>query len=335
MNPEPRTSELLNSELPSLEVPPPATPDSLTPQFPAVVDATMRREYLSCPRAFYFRYILGLTRATGTSIHLLAGGAFAAGCETVRHSFYDTTSPTCGDADASIALGIEALLRHFGDYSTPHLKSPTRMSEALDYYFSVAFPLTSDRLTPLLRDGVAQVEFSFLIPLVSLPDISYAGRYDGFFTDGISNYILDDKTTSALGQSWVRQWDLRSQFTGYVFAATSAGIRVSGCVVRGISILKTKFGHAEVITQRTSADLDRWWEVMNLDFQRAYSDFCNLPSEPGLAPPLSLFPPNLDSACCAFSGCQFCDLCRYHTNPLPHLPEFTISRWQPQTGTSE
>ena len=58
------------------------------------------------------------------------------------------------------------------------------------------------------------------------------------------------KRQRQLGDSWARQWELRGQFTGYCWAAREAGIDVNGVLVRGVSILKTKYGSAQAITNR-------------------------------------------------------------------------------------
>ena len=67
-----------------------------------------------------------------------------------------------------------------------------------------------------------------------------AGRALRFGQMGEGLYIEDDKTTSQLGSSWGAQWDMRSQFTGYAWAARQSGLPIAGIIVRGISILKTK-----------------------------------------------------------------------------------------------
>ena len=52
----------------------------------------------------------------------------------------------------------------------------------------------------------------------------YAGRLDALmnFAGGLS--ALDDKTTSGIGPKWSQQWDLRSQFTAYIWGLQRAGI---------------------------------------------------------------------------------------------------------------
>jgi hypothetical protein len=41
---------------------------------------------------------------------------------------------------------------------------------------------------------------------------------------------------SSLGEAWAKQWDLDSQFTGYVRAALEYGFPVAGVVIRGVGL---------------------------------------------------------------------------------------------------
>lgn len=116
-------------------------------------------------------------------------------------------------------------------------------------------------------------------------------------------FVVDEKTTKALGDSWMKNWKLRSQLTGYCWAAQEYGYPVAGAIIRGISILKTKFGHAEVIEPRARWEIDRWLHQLARDINRAiqcweedYWDY------------------DLDASCSSYGGCPYLDLC---TSPHP------------------
>jgi hypothetical protein len=140
------------------------------------------------------------------------------------------------------------------------------------------------------------------------------------FAEGI--YVEDDKTATQLGDSWTRQWELRSQFTGYCWAAREAGISVNGVLVRGVSILKTKYGSAQAITYRSGWEIDRWLGQVLRDLRRlesawneGYYDF------------------NLGEACNSYGGCQFTNVCKSN-EPETWLPMyFERKRWDPLERT--
>lgn len=131
-------------------------------------------------------------------------------------------------------------------------------------------------------------------------------------------YVYDEKTASSLGASWGRQWDLRSQFTGYCWAAREYGIAATGVIVRGVSILKTKYDTQQAITYRTPWEVDRWLDQSCRDIERmiecwksGYWDF------------------NLDHACTEYGGCSLNTICK-SKDPEAWLPMYFTQRvWDP------
>ncbi len=56
--------------------------------------------------------------------------------------------------------------------------------------------------------------------------------------------------------------DLRSQFTGYAWGCRESGEPVNGVLVRGVSILKTKFDTLQAVSYRPEWQIDRWYTEM-------------------------------------------------------------------------
>src|SRR3990172_5087025 len=104
-----------------------------------------------------------------------------------------------------------------------------------------------------MRCGEFGIEFSFAaaIPEVKHPEtgdpILFCGRFDQLAEYNKMLFVEDEKTTTSLGEQWRNNWDLDSQFTGYVWGAKQFGLPVVGAIVRGIGLLKTKTTHQEVI----------------------------------------------------------------------------------------
>lgn len=289
--------------------------------FPQVIDSSMMATYRSCEekaRLEYFEH----WKLRSPSVHLHAGKAYAAGLEAAREAFF-----VRGDSpDSALAQGLEILRREYGDFQAPEgsAKSLDRMLGALVFYFE-RYPLATDLARPIKLGEKYAIEFSFAEPLgVTHPTtgdpIILAGRADQIveFAGGV--YIEDDKTATSLGASWSRQWDLRSQFTHYCWAAGKMGIRVDGVLVRGVSILKTKFDTQETVTYRPAWMIERGIAQLERDVLRMIeawkSGAWNL---------------NLDHACADFGGCAFRQICLVQ-EPQPFLDaSFERRRWDPIT----
>jgi hypothetical protein len=290
------------------------------PPFPSVLDSTIMASFKSCPRSAELAYI-NHWKPKGVSVHLHAGAAYAKGLEVARESFYSNGL----DRESSEALGLGALLQAYGTYQCPpdSAKSAERTAGALEFYFS-RYPFGEDDAIPItLSSGKKGIEFSFAEPLEILhPEtgdpILYCGRMDMICKKAGMTLGEDDKTASQLGASWPRQWDLRSQFTGYVWGAKRAGIKLDGFLVRGVSILKTKYDTLEAITYRPEWQLDRWEHQLYRDIKRmmvaweeGYFDF------------------NLDHACAEYGGCQFRQVCLMRDPTALLDQQFERRIWDP------
>lgn len=286
------------------------------------VDSSMLSTFRSCKKKFYWNYIQKLKPA-GQSIHLLAGGAFAAGCEAarIRQFANNNTEPVHIDDLLNAAMG--AFLKHWGD--NPEFENETKnfhnTFHALEQYL-VEYPPFSDPVQPFMKpDGNPATEFSFAIPLpVNNPlghPYTFVGRFDllGYYGDQM--VVEDDKTTSALGPYWLRQWDLRGQFMGYTWACRQLGYPVDHVIVRGIAIQKTQHQFAMVPVQFSNLLIERWYEELlnscheiNHYFER------------------KLWPYNFGDACSSFGGCSYDTLCKA-ADPALWMPGYEVNTWNP------
>lgn len=292
--------------------------------FPTVIDSSLMAAFKSCPRKAQLEYFEHW-KSLEPSVHLHAGAAFAAGCEATRVAYYASgKSP-----DEALAEGLHALLTHYGDFDCPEdsPKSASRMAGALEYFF-YAFPLGTDKAIPLsFPNGKRGIEFSFLEPLdLSHPEtgepLLYAGRMDMCVDYEGMKLGEDDKTTSQLGASWPRQWDLRSQFTSYCWGAARAGIKLDGFLVRGVSILKSRYDHAQAITYRPQWQIDRWYVQLQYDVARMVKAW-----------KIGYFDFNLDHACVEYGGCPFRSVCQMREPSQLLETRFERRIWDPVTRT--
>lgn len=301
--------------------------------FPPVWDATMLSTFRSCPQKFFRQYVQHWKPQT-ESVHLIAGAAFAKGIEVAREAFFIHGM----DQLASVGRGLEALIASYGDFDPPDssAKSLDRMAGALEFYFE-HYPLGGDGTDPItLPGGSRGIEFGFALPLPGLAHpqtgdpILYAGRADMIAHAYSGIFIFDEKTTSSLGASWSKNWDMRSQFTGYCWAAKESGIDVAGCIVRGVSILKSKYETQQVLTYRTDYEIERWKSQCTWDISLAMEMWRT-----------GFWSYNLDHSCTEYGGCSLQSICK-SPSPEDWLPvyfdkrvwspidrkEFTVEEWE-------
>lgn len=314
--------------------------------FPQILDSTLLATYKSCSHKFWREYVQHY-KPRDPSVHLHAGGAFARGLEVARNAYYcgiqeepvreslpDNTSRlswrktaiAAENAPLAEALGTGALLAAYGSFECPEdsAKSASRMAGALEYYFD-SYPLGADGVTPIeLPSGKRGIEISFAEPLpIDNPEtnepIIYCGRLDMAADYSGSVFVVDDKTTSSLGATWAKAWDLRSQFTGYTWGLKrAANIEAQGVLVRGVAILKTKYATEQAITYRPDWMVKEWYDMTCetvLDIIRDWK--------------AGKWRKVLDHACVDFGGCGFRRIC-LSPEPEPWLEQYYQRRsWNP------
>lgn len=292
----------------------------MRPHFPHVIDSTIISNFRSCPRKAQLSYFEHWKpKSKSTDLH--AGGAFAKGLEAGRKAFFEQGF-SARDAEA---IALKALVEFYGDFipAESNPKTLDRMCGALEFYFS-EYPFGIDSAIPITTPtGRRGIEFSFLEPIeIMHPEtgdpICIAGRADMIADFAGSVFIFDEKTTKQLGPSWSKKWEMRSQFTCYCWAALRSGMQVAGTIVRGVSILKTKYETQQAITYRAPWEIDRWYEQVLRDinnmiccWQEGYWDY------------------NLDESCNDYGNCTFYQVCK-SANPDSYLAaDFERRVWDP------
>jgi len=302
-----------------------SNPQNFVAEFPRVIDATILRDFRSCPMRAYRSHCLSIVPKDIESPDLVAGAAFAKGLEAARNAIYGTDTLSVEDA---LAIGLEALTIEYGltdfyDYKgNPHIKSWENTAAMLQFYFD-AYPPAADPIQPYyLKTGLPAVEFSFGIPLpIHHPDtgdpLLYGGRLDmfGVFHDQL--WVVDEKTTKALGARWSESWDLRSQFIGYCWAAKYYGYPVAGAIVRGMKFAVKEFDTAQAIIYAKDYLTDRWYKQTLRDINRMIRCWTS-----------GYFDYNLDDACTSYSGCPYRILCQVEDETIWYS-DYVKRKWNP------
>lgn len=313
------------------------------PPFPRVIDSSLVAAFRACPTQAFYTYFQHW-KPRGVSVHLHAGKAFAAGAEATRLAYYlgryrvpdgaggyTEVARATGLERESIACGLRVLLAEYGDFECPadSAKSAERMAGAFEYFFSV-FRLSEDKAVPVTIGEHRGIEVSFTQP-VDFPHpetgepILFTGRLDMLTEYAGQLFGEDDKTTSQLGASWARQWELRSQFISYSWGVRKLGYDLAGFLVRGISILKTKYDHAQAICYFPPWLVDEWYEQLvtrDLPLMRFMWES-------------GKWGKNLSESCNAYGGCDFKSICLSDPAARSAWLEGSFERrqWDPVTRT--
>ena len=322
--------------------------DTLPPQgtqlldLPIYIDSSTLSTWRACRRKFFWSTVNALY-PTGKSIHLVAGGAIAAGCEAARKRvFYSPDPPTCPFSDI-LDSAYAAFSKEWGSYQAPEgaVKDYINSFSALREYLE-AFDPRSDAVQPALRpDGTPAVEFTFSIPMeVEHPSgvpFLFVGRFDLLGTYSGLHCVVDEKTTSSIGFTWDSQWDLRGQFLGYIWACQQLGYPVSTAVIRGIAIQKKEIKFATSIKQYPQHLIDRWHTQTILDLQDIVTAWKLWKTEGNSGwstheyqehIEAQSFPYNFADACSSYGGCAFATLCSAR-DPTPFFSNYIRHRWDP------
>jgi hypothetical protein len=302
-----------------------------TPQLPLHIDSTMITCARSCLQKFLLEFVHGY-RPRAISVDLHAGACFATGLETVYRGIWEQNL----SLPSALERAHAAFHIAWGDFEIPAFKKTAktadRIWEAIESYFE-QYPPRTDHVQPYFgSDGKPTFEYTFAIPLEPANNFEgenfplhpsgapfiYSGRFDMLGAISGRPCVRDEKTTGgSISTNWSDQWNLRSQFLGYVWACQQAGINLDTVVVRGIAIQKTQIVHAEDIKNYSAHLVAKWHEQLRRDLWRirrawdeGYFDF------------------NLGDACTSYGNCVFQSACA-STTPEAWLSDFVVKHWNP------
>jgi hypothetical protein len=290
-------------------------------ELPIYLDSSMIATYRSCHKKFFWSYIQNLV-LDGANIHLTAGGALAVAMDTIRRAQFGK-DPLSVDDLMHLAIGPFLKVWNNLQIDDDHAKSIHRVLLALEKYLELYHPAT-DEVQPLARaDGTPTSEFTFAIPLpVSHPSgdpFIYCGRFDllGRHTVNDILVVLDEKTTGSLSTAWTRQWDMRGQFLGYVWACQQLGYSVQDVIVRGIGMYKTGPQFLAVPSTYPKHLIDRWYEQLLVTVNEIRWCYEN-----------EQWAYDFADACSSYGGCPYVDLCKSR-NPSNWFTNYSPRTWSP------
>jgi len=301
-------------------------------RFPSIIDNSQIGDFRKCPERWFQKYCRRIV-LIDSNVHLISGGAYAKGVEVARKRYWDDR----WEFRQALRAGMRAAIKYYGPFE-PHgkhyAKNIWRVLGAMEWHFN-KWPIDIG-IIPFKPAGAKRhaIEFSFAEPMpVDNPDngepLIYAGKCDMIGQD-LSNGILgpvDDKTTTQPGDYWLARWDMSSQMFGYIWAAKRAYPEYADLIqcafIRGVSILKTKFGEADARCYAREDQLQKWEENTHKTLRRmvfTYQQYRAVGAKPEMA---------WGDACSDFGGCAFKMLCEA-TDPEIWIPvHFTENVWNP------
>jgi hypothetical protein len=292
----------------------------MTPHFPAVLDNTIIKSYKSCPYETYLKYFLNIKPAV-TSVHLIAGKAYADALEVYRRNLY---FQNCSKEESLFAALLTAI-KSYGPHDFADAKKTwLAVCEAVVYYAD-RYPKESEIYKPLLIEGRDSLEFSMAIPLPFFhPDtdepIVYVGRADQIVKSEVDGtlFLEDDKTVSELGQTWQRKHRTDSQFLGYTYMAREYGFDVRGVLIRATCFYVNRIDGDQSLNFYPEHLLNSWYSSLCHTVQLMINDYKN-----------NKYAQAFNDACTAYGGCIFQEHC-LHRYPLTR-PDFIRKKWDPVT----
>jgi len=244
-------------------------------KFPEVLSASVRSGFNECLRKGYYEQIYGIT-PKGQNVHLHFGFAYAAAMETFRTVYHSTPGDEAYRYEEAALAGFLRAIEYYGDFEP--LPTETKNFDRLISCYIEQLVTYDPRKDPVQTSigpsHSPRVEFSFAYPIeevrhpVTGNPLIFSGRFDQLATFSDNLYVFDDKTTKALGPTWGRQWELRSQFSGYTWGARKSGLAVAGAIIRGMGILKGSITTQESIVYRPPWMVDRWYTRLVWDLRR-------------------------------------------------------------------
>lgn len=287
---------------------------------PIYIDSSMLSTYRACPKRFYYTYIRNKV-PVGESIHLTAGRAFAAACDSVRKTqFHSSHYDVALTRDEIAEVGMAAFAKEWGDLevSPDHPKNFHNVFAAFEQYMEEYHPF-HDEVKPYWNaDKTPTTEFTFAIPLsVKHPSgdpFLFCGRFDLLGSYNGLPVILDEKTGGRV--SGATKWSLRGQFLGYCWACQQHDYEVRDVIVREVVLQKTQNQIIQVPLRYPQFLIEKWANQTHHTIAQIIASFEH-----------NHWDYNFADSCSSYNGCAYADVCS------TQVEEQILDTWVDRTWT--
>jgi len=297
-----------------------------------IIDPSKMKNYIECPRSFFYRHILGWVGENPNN-HLVFGQAWHIAMEHLLLNGYSPESVLIAGNKLE-----ESYRREFSgesdDLYSP--KTPFRAILALNEY-------GNKYKNDLDKYEVLYTETHGAVPVSEKFILFY--RIDSILRDKEHGYIfsLEHKTGTTFSNKWAMQWPLSMQVGAYchaLYCLFPPG-EVRGVKINGTFFKRTKaplFEFERVPCWKGPNQMLIWFENVNTYIHDLDRDFATLEGAKDSDAVLKAFPMR-PTSCDNYYGCPYHDFCTTWSNPLQKADEppigFKCEFWDPRTEVKE
>lgn len=295
-----------------------------------VDDSTKLQCYMTCPRQFFFEYVLGW-RPEGGGHDLVFGEAWHRALEVILNHGYGEDA-----VKAAYVRFVDYYREHY-DEMTDDIYYPKSPGMALQMLFNYCKRYGA---ADSMDYEILYTEVAGSVPIKDNKSLHF--RLDCLAKDLKRNLytVIEHKTTKMTGRVWEDQWILSPQLGTYshVLFSLFNPDEVYGILVNGAIFQKTNPGFLRLPIRKTLWQMEDWFDMMLYWIEMKDHDFALLKEACPLDSILYCFRKN-PLNCTKYRGCPYLDLCTAWPNPLQRCMEppagFKIERWDPRDREKE
>lgn len=275
-----------------------------------IIDSSKMQEYMTCPRKYFYRYVLGWD-IYSKSIHLVFGEAWHRAMEVLMQQGY---------TGSAVKEGMERFTEYFRRYYEPYedeIYAPKNVEYAYQGLLAYIERYIDDDFE------VLHTEVHGTIPIDTTGRM-LVGRIDSICKDKNGYFSLEHKTGSRLSAVWTEQWTMKVQIGTYLHALYLMYPEkdVYGILVNGVFFLKTMFKFERVPVRKLKNSMQVWLTMVNHYYNSIESDMelmRNEEKEDKVS--MESFPMNTESCMNYMRPCKYIDFCKHWNNPLQRCDE--------------
>lgn len=295
------------------------------------LDSTKLKQFMSCPRSYFYQYVLGWRLETmGESLHLIFGQAWHLAMEHLLKQLGQT-----GQYDAKAVQEafrqFESCYRSSFSVDTDDANAPKNPANALSALIDYSERFKHDAT----EFDVEHTEITGKVPIGE--DRHLVFKIDAVCRDKESQkcFVLEHKTSGTLASNWADQWILSIQVGTYIHAlyCLMPPEQVYGAKVNGTFLRKKGNDFMRVPIKKTPEQMQQWLEDANFWYGEIERQFDELSNATPDDPVMLAFPRNTNACIDWGRVCPYHDFCVSWNNPLKRsdvVPGgFTIDHWDP------